>query len=222
MVAQLLIILTNLDYTLAANDLGRMRSWVDALYSVHPDMKSHTSGITSFGTGGLLGKLTKQKLNTKSSTEAELVGASDYLPHTMWVKMFMEAQGHNISKCVLEQDNESAIKLELNGRSLAGPRSRHIIIRYFWIRDVSEENDIRIMHCSTLQMLADFLPSHCKEISSETSGTSFSVSNTLAPSPTLHPFDLRSVLVTSISKRWMVSTARSKIRKKQLSKKPRR
>jgi hypothetical protein len=90
----------NLDYTLAADDLGRMRSWVDASYAVRPDMKSHTGGITSFGTGGLLGKSTKQKLNTKSYTEAELVGASDYLPHTMWVKMFMEAQGHNISECI--------------------------------------------------------------------------------------------------------------------------
>jgi hypothetical protein len=65
------------DYTLAADDLGRMRSWVDASYAVHPDMRSHTGGITSFGTGVLLGKSTKQKLNTKSSTEDELVGASD-------------------------------------------------------------------------------------------------------------------------------------------------
>jgi hypothetical protein len=43
----------DLDYTLAADDLGRMRSWVDASYAVHPDMWSHTGGITSFGTGGL-------------------------------------------------------------------------------------------------------------------------------------------------------------------------
>jgi hypothetical protein len=64
----------------------------------------------------------------------------------MWVKMFMEAQGHHISECFLEQDNESAIKLEVNGRSSAGPRSRHINIRYFWIRDITEENNISIPH----------------------------------------------------------------------------
>ena len=48
----------------------------------------------SFDTGGFICKSSKQKLNTKSSTEAELVGARDYLPNTLWVKMIMEAQGY--------------------------------------------------------------------------------------------------------------------------------
>jgi hypothetical protein len=110
----------------------------------------------SLGTGGFIPKSRKQKLNTKSSTEAELVGASDYLPNTMWVKNFLEAQGYDIVENYLEQDNESAIKMEKNGRSSAGPRSRHIDIRYFWIKDRTESNGIRIRHCPTLQMLADF------------------------------------------------------------------
>jgi hypothetical protein len=49
------------------------------------------------------------KLNTKSSTAAELVGASDYLPNTIWVKTFMEAQGYMLKENMFEQDNESAI-----------------------------------------------------------------------------------------------------------------
>jgi hypothetical protein len=144
------------EYTLGADDLGRMRSWVDASYAVHPDMRSHTGGIISFGRGGLVCKSSKQKLNTKSSTEAEVVGASDYLPHTLWVKMFMEAQGHNITESVLEQDNESAIKMEKNGKALAGPRSRHIDIRYFWIKDRAKAASIIIRHCPTAEMLGDF------------------------------------------------------------------
>jgi hypothetical protein len=56
----------------------------------------------------------------------------------------------------LEQDNESAIKLEKNGRTSAGPKSRHIDIRYFWIKDRLIEADIEVRHCPTLQMLADF------------------------------------------------------------------
>ena len=110
----------------------------------------------SFGTGGFLCKSSKQKLNTKSSTEAELVGASDYLPNILWVKMFMEAQGYPLGETYLEQDNESAIKLEKNGRMSAGPRSRHINIRYFWIKDRSQQEHISIRHCPTLQMLGDF------------------------------------------------------------------
>lgn len=144
------------EYTLGADDLGRMRSWVDASYAVHPDMRSHTGGVTSFGTGGIVCKSSKQKLNTKSSTEAEVVGASDYLPHTLWVKMFMEAQGYDMNGVMFEQDNESAIRLEKNGRASAGPRSRHIDIRYFWIKDRTKLADITIRHCPTLQMLGDF------------------------------------------------------------------
>jgi hypothetical protein len=118
--------------------------------------KSHR-GRHFFGRGGLICKSSKQKINTKTSTEAEVVGASDYLPHTLWAKMFMEAQeGHKIYESILEQDNESAIKMEKNGKASAGPRSRHIDIRYFWIKDRTKAADISIRHCPTTEMLADF------------------------------------------------------------------
>jgi hypothetical protein len=73
--------------TIGADDLSSIRTWVDASYAVHPDMKSHTGGVMSMGTGGLVCKSSKQKLNTKS-TEAELVGATDYLPNTIQWKFF--------------------------------------------------------------------------------------------------------------------------------------
>ena len=146
----------DLTCTIGADDLERFRTWVDASFAVHPDMKSHTGGLISFGTGGVLCKSSKQKLNTKSSTEAELVGASDYIPNSLWVKMFLEAQGYTISESILEQDNESAIKLETNGRQSAGAKSRHIDIRYFFIKDQTEKENISVRHCPTLKMLADF------------------------------------------------------------------
>jgi len=105
----------DLVYTMGAESLNKVQSWVDAAYAVHLDMKSHTGGITSFGLGGFMGKSTKQNLNTKSSTEAELIGASDYLPNTIWFKLFMEAQGHKMDEILFEQDNESAIRMETNG-----------------------------------------------------------------------------------------------------------
>ena len=110
----------------------------------------------SFDRGGILCKSTKQKLKTKSSTEAEFVGASDYLPNTIWVKNFLEAQGFIVDGNLFEQDNESAIRLETNGRMSAGPKSRHIAIRYFWIKDRIKAEGITIRHCPTLQMVADF------------------------------------------------------------------
>jgi hypothetical protein len=143
-------------YTVGADDLGRLRTWVDASYAVHPDCRSHTGGAISFGRGALLCKSVKQKLNTKSSTEAETVGASDYMPNTIWVQNFMESQGYTVTSNILEQDNESAIRLATNGRASAGPKSRHIDIRYFWLKDRIQSHDIHIRHCPTTQMLADF------------------------------------------------------------------
>lgn len=147
----------HLSLTLGADRLGSMHTWVDASYASHDDMRSHTGGVISFGTGGILCKSTKQKLNTKSSTEAELIGASDYLPHTIWAMNFMAAQGFPVTHSHFAQDNESAIRLERNGRSSAGQRSRHIHIRHFWITDRLKHDRIHLAHCPTDEMLADFL-----------------------------------------------------------------
>jgi hypothetical protein len=72
------------EYILGADDIARLRSWVEAAFAMHPDMKSHTGGVISFGRGGLACKLGKQKLVTKSSTKAKTVGTSDYLPNNLW------------------------------------------------------------------------------------------------------------------------------------------
>jgi hypothetical protein len=146
----------NLTLRIGADSLNQFSTWVDALFAIHPDMRSHTGGVISFGRGGLLCKSKKQNINTKSSTEAKLIGASDYLPNTLYVKLFMEAQGYPITEAIFHQDNESAIKMEQNGKASSGQRSRHINIRYFFITDHSKSNNIRIVHCPTEDMLADF------------------------------------------------------------------
>ena len=69
--------------------------------------------------------------------------------------MFLQAQGYPIEECILEQDNESTIKLEKNGQMSAGQKSHHINIRYFWIKDCTKEAGIEIRHCPTLKMLAE-------------------------------------------------------------------
>ena len=68
-------------------------------------MKSHTGGVMSFGTGGFVWKSSKQKLSTESSTDAEVVGGSDYLPNTLWVQVFLGAQGYEMDTCIFEQNN---------------------------------------------------------------------------------------------------------------------
>jgi hypothetical protein len=142
--------------TIGADCMTVMKTWVDAAYGVHGDMKSHTGGVISLGRGAIMCKSTKQKLNTKSSTEAEVVGASDYLPNTIWAKLFLGAQGYNVEESTFCQDNQSAMKLEMNGRASCGQKSRHIDIRYFFMKDRIKSENISIVYCPTELMLADF------------------------------------------------------------------
>ena len=62
---------------IGCDSLKNVFTWMDAAYAVHPNMRSHTGGATSMGWGLLHSKSSKQKLNTKSSTEAEIVGVSE-------------------------------------------------------------------------------------------------------------------------------------------------
>jgi hypothetical protein len=148
---------TKEDYlTLSASSLHNVRWWVDASYAVHPDMKSHTGGALSLGTGIIYGTSKSQKLNVKSSTEAEIVGTDDVMPQILWTLYFLEAQGYKIDDNILYQDNKSSILLETNGRGSSGKRTRHIDVRYFFIADRVKSGEIRIEHCPTGIMIADY------------------------------------------------------------------
>jgi hypothetical protein len=142
--------------TLSADENKRMRWHIDASFAVHPDFKSHTGGIMTMGKGAIISVSKKQKLNTRSSTEAELVGADDVAGPMLWAGNFLKAQGYNFEN-VLLQDNQSAIKLESNGRSSAGKRSRHLNIRYFFINDMKEKGHIIIEYCPTEKILGDYM-----------------------------------------------------------------
>ena len=51
----------------------------------------------SLGKGALIAMSTKQKLNTTSSTEAELVEVSDSMPFNMWATYFFKAKGEGVT-----------------------------------------------------------------------------------------------------------------------------
>ena len=56
----------------------------------------------------------------------------------------------------VNQDNQSAMLLENNGRKSSGKRTRHINIRYFFITDRIEQGEIRVQYCPTDDMIGDF------------------------------------------------------------------
>ena len=63
--------------TLGMNGIDILEIFIDASYAIHQDMKSHTGGMISMGRGAAISKSSKYKINTKSSTEADVVGTSN-------------------------------------------------------------------------------------------------------------------------------------------------
>ena len=69
-----------LPLTLQASNTNIVKWWVDGSYGIHPDCKSQTGGTQSLGKGSIISSSTKQKLNTRNSTETEIVAVDDLMP----------------------------------------------------------------------------------------------------------------------------------------------
>jgi hypothetical protein len=131
-------------------------SYIDASYGVHSDFKSHTGMIIFLGKGIIDVSSSKQKINTKSSAEAELIAVSDKATKVIWSREFLIHQGYNIPPAIINQDNISTISLVKNGSSSSN-RTKHISIRYFWLKDKIHTKDIEVQYLPTDEMIADLL-----------------------------------------------------------------
>jgi hypothetical protein len=138
---------------LSANRSCILKWWVYASFAVHPNMCGHLGGGLSLGQGFFIVSSTKQKLNTRSSIETEIVGADDFMTAICWTYYFMKAQGYNIKDNVLFQDNKSSILLEKNGKASSSKRTN---IRYFFITDRVSKEELLVVWCPTGDMIGDY------------------------------------------------------------------
>jgi hypothetical protein len=103
----------------------------------------------------LISYLWKHKINTKSSTEAELVGVHDSLGYILWARYFMQEQGYVMDVLLLYQDNMSAILLKTNRRASSSKCTKHIKVKHYLIKDKVGQGEITIEHCPTKKMWTD-------------------------------------------------------------------
>jgi len=143
--------------TLEDNDQKITTWYLDAAFAVHKDAKSHTGATMMLGNGAVVSVSTKQKINTRSSTEAELVSVDDVIAKVLWTKRFMQKQGYDTEHTILLRDNQSSMKMEENGKASSGKRTRHFDIKYFYITDLIKKKEIEIKYCPTASMIADYM-----------------------------------------------------------------
>jgi len=145
----------DLDLTITCKDLSVLYWYIDGSYAVHKDMKGHRGSVWMIGDNVVLSKSNKQKINTRSYTEAELIVVDDALPTVQWTRLFMKDQGYDL-ETVVKEDNKRTMLLVKNGRLSSGERTKHLEIHYFYVQDLMTRGVVKIEHCSMDCMVADF------------------------------------------------------------------
>ena len=91
-----------------------------------------------------------------SSTEGELVAASNSANQGLHSRQFLISQGYKMGPVILYQDNPSCMAMLDRGRSGA-ERTRHIAIRHYWTKERADSGELKIIHKGTKEMYANLL-----------------------------------------------------------------
>jgi hypothetical protein len=87
--------------------------------------------------------------------ESEIVGASDGSNNIFYLRNFLIEQGYRMGPAKLYQDNQSTLAILKTGQM--SKRSRHINIRYFYLKDRVDQGELELEYIPTDEMLADLL-----------------------------------------------------------------
>ena len=109
------------------------------------------------GHGIFLSISCKQKTNCKSSCEAELVAVDDRIGSVLRVRHFLLAQGYKQAQTIIIlQDNRSVILLEQNGIMSSTKRTKHINVRYYFVKSRIDAGEVIVQWISGEKLVGDF------------------------------------------------------------------
>ena len=129
-------------------------AFVDASYGNDVGGRSRTGVVLYMAGAAIAAWTSKQKLVTKSSTEAEIVAMSDGLTQILWAREFVIDQGYELPATVVHEDNMGVIKL-LASKRTAKQRTKHLNVRFFFATDRILSGHIVLEYVPTAMMIAD-------------------------------------------------------------------
>jgi hypothetical protein len=116
--------------------------------------RKSTSGTCQFLGRSLVPWASKKQNSVALSTaEAEYIAASHCCAQLLWMRQTLRDYGYKLTKVPLLCDNESAIRMADN--LVEHSRTKHIAIRYHFLRDHQQKGDIEIAYINTKEQLAD-------------------------------------------------------------------
>jgi hypothetical protein len=128
----------------------------DASFAMHPDGKGHTGYILTLGESYLHARSGKQKFTATSSTEAEIIAAVDSCKIAIWQReIIRELDIEDLQPINLLQDNKSSLIMVSDPSTFK--RSKHMLTKISYLRDLRKMGIITAEHCPTENMVSDLL-----------------------------------------------------------------
>lgn len=133
-----------------------LQGWVDADGASQEHRRAISGYVFMVDGGAISWSSKKQELVTLSTAEAEYVAATHAAKEAMWLRALFGEVFNPIGKpTTIFGDNQSAIALAHGGNYHA--RTKHIDIRYHFIRYIIEAGSIKLIYCPTNEQTADTL-----------------------------------------------------------------
>ena len=136
---------------------------IDSSHNCHTDGKSQSALILQIGkryrngTGGattIKARSTATKGVLKSSAESEIIALDEGCPDTLAAQYILQDLCQNPKTPTAYQDNKSTISMSHKGYSSTG-KTKHMRIKFFWIKELLAEKRIQIEYLPTHLMTAD-------------------------------------------------------------------
>ena len=132
-------------------------AYIDSDFAGDLDDRRSTSGFAFLlGSGAVSWSSKKQPIVTLSTTEAEYIAAAFCASQCIWLRRVLEKLGHKEENSTLIQcDNNSTIQLSKN--SVFHGRSKHIDIRFHFLRDLTRDKIVKLSYCNSQEQVADIM-----------------------------------------------------------------
>ncbi|GJS26881.1 retrotransposon protein, putative, ty1-copia subclass [Tanacetum coccineum] len=128
--------------------------FVDADYAKDPDKGRSITGYVFMVHGCVVSwKATLQHVVALSTTEAEYMALTEAVKESIWLKGLLIELGVNLRSVIVNCDNQSAIHLSRN--AMFHERTKHINVRYHFIREIVESKEIEVAKIGTKDNAAD-------------------------------------------------------------------
>jgi hypothetical protein len=133
---------------------GTVEGFCDADWGSQKHRHSISGFSFHYGAGAVSWSSKKQSIVSLSSTEAEYVAQTHAAKEAIWLRSFVsEIRGENEKPLTISCDNQGAIALAKDNKYHA--RTKHIDLRYHFIREAVEDGKIKVQYIPTDDNISD-------------------------------------------------------------------